>query len=68
MKIKTEEWMVEEWNKNHAVGTEVILTNDFDEEIETVTRSEAWIVCGSAVVMVKGISGGYCLDRIRPKK
>ena len=68
MKMKTEEWMVDEWNKNHVVGTEVILTNDSDEEIETVTRSEAWIVCGSAVVMVKGISGGYSLDRIRQKK
>jgi len=66
--MQNEQWMVDEWNDNHEVGIKVVLTDDFGEEEETVTRSEAWLMGGhSAMIMVKGRSGGYCLDRIRPK-
>lgn len=58
----------ETWNDNYPVGTEVILTNDFGEDIETQTRSIAWdLGHGEPVVSVKGKSGGYALERIRVK-
>ena len=54
----------EEWNENYKKGQSVILTKDDGSMIQTETRSEAWDMCGTSVVMVKGISGGYDLDRI----
>jgi hypothetical protein len=44
----------------------VNVTDDFGDVTETITRSEAWNVCGSPVVMLKGRSGGYLLERVTP--
>lgn len=56
---------VDSWNKNHDVGVKVVVTKD-DGEVETITRSEAWVLGDhSAVVMVKGISGAYALERVK---
>ncbi|GEM_PF-6003409 len=58
---------VSDWNRKHEVGTPVKVRRDNGEVLETVTRSEAWhLDSGVAVIMVKGISGCYRLDRITP--
>jgi len=54
-----------EWNELYPPGTKVNLTNDLGEVEETETRSIAWLLdSGHPVVMVKGRSGGYSLERI----
>lgn len=57
---------IEDFNKKYPPGTPVILTDDFGKKHETATRSEAWDLCGTPVVMVDGRSGGYDLSRIKP--
>ncbi len=55
----------EDFNDWYPVGTPVILSDDFGEDHQTVTRSAAWEVGGTPVVMVTGRSGGYDLGRIK---
>ena len=55
------------WNAAHPVGTPVTVTLDLGEQVETKTRSVAWVICDHASVMVDGISGGYLLARVRPR-
>lgn len=56
------------WNGLHPSGTPVFLRNYSGVEEETFTRSEAWLLgSGRAVVLVVGRTGGYSLDRIRPR-
>ena len=63
--VDIENSKVESWNSNNSVGVKVIVTKD-DGEVETVTRSEAWVLGDhTAVVMVKGISGAYALERVK---
>ena len=61
------EQIIDDWNKKYPEGTPVILTDDLGNKHETVTRSIAWDVCGSPVVKVNGISGGYLLERVKPR-
>ena len=62
------ESMVQEWNERYPPGTPVQLTNDDDVIEETKTRSPAWLLgSGHPVVMVEGRTGGYSLERIKPK-
>lgn len=57
--------LVDRWNKLHLVGAEVTVTKDDGSKLDTVTRSEAWVLGGhTAVIMVVGISGGYALTRV----
>ena len=59
---------VEDWNSKYPPGTRVVLTDDLDQEHETVTRSPAWVIGGhTAVVEVEGRAGGYSLSRITPQ-
>jgi hypothetical protein len=67
MKNKNVSDVVREWNAKYPVGTPVLVTRDNGEVLDTVTRSVAWELCGHAAVMVVGISGGYDLERVRPK-
>lgn len=60
--------LVDNWNEKYPEGTPVIVTRDNGDKLETVTRSVAWSMCGSAVVLVKGISGCYSFDRVAPNK
>lgn len=62
----TIEKQIEEWNRKYPEGTRVNVTDDFGEVTEQVTRSIAWDVCGSAVVMISGRTGGYLLERCVP--
>lgn len=48
-------------------GTPVTVTRDDGTTLETVTRSEPWDLHGKWVVMVKGISGCYSLERVAPR-
>lgn len=66
------EKQVTEWNAAHPVGTPVMrykLINPRREGNLTVTRSEAWVMGGhSAMVMVKGVAGGVCLESVVPQQ
>ena len=62
-----------DWNTNHSVGTDVIVTKDDRTEVTTKTRSAAWMLGATgdypghtAVILLDGISGGYSLERVRP--
>ncbi len=67
-KIREGDRRVEEWNKAHKVGIAVNVRRDDGTILETVTRSEAWATKdGSPIVSVRGISGGYLLDRVTPR-
>lgn len=54
-----------DWNRDVQPGTPVVVTRDDGSTLETRTRSRAWDLCGTPVVMVDGISGGYALHRVR---
>ena len=65
--------LMEDWNKNHSVGTDVIVTKDDKTKVATKTRSNAWMLGATgdypghtAVILLDGISGGYSLERVRP--
>lgn len=65
--MQNQVWMVDYWNERFPQGTPVIVYRDNGEKLETVTRSDAWILGGhTAVVQVKGISGCYSLSRVAP--
>lgn len=56
---------VEKWNAQHFVGTAVRVTKDNGMQIETRTRSAAYLLGGTAVIMLAGISGYYALSRVK---
>jgi hypothetical protein len=64
------EKQVNDWNAKHPIGTPVTrykLIHPLREGNETKTRSEAWIMGGhSAMVLVEGVTGGVCLESVRP--
>ncbi|QCO07422.1 hypothetical protein [Azospirillum argentinense] len=56
---------VETWNSQNPVGTKVVVRCDDGTSHITVTTSEAWVLSGhSAVILLKGISGCYLLNRV----
>ncbi len=64
--------LVDDWNKDHKTGTDVIVKKDDKSEVRTKTRSEAYMLGSSgdypghtAVIMLEDISGCYSLDRVR---
>lgn len=59
---------VAEWNEKYPPGTRVALRVLIDgPEVEvTRTRSRAWVLCGTASVLVEGRAGGYGLEWLRP--
>lgn len=58
-----------EWNDAHPVGTSVTrykLVKPLREPVETITRSEAWVMGGhSVMVMVNGQAGGVLLESVQ---
>lgn len=56
------------WNAKYKFPMAVTLTDDFGEKHETRTRSIAWEICGHASILVDGRSGGYLLERIKPRE
>lgn len=64
---KREQAKCDAWNSAHQVGVAVKLTKDNGDVIDTKTRSVAQVLSGhTAVIWLEGISGCYCLDRVRP--
>lgn len=63
--------LVEAWNKEHPIGTKVVVTRS-DEICHTKTRSKAQMLGSSgdypghtAVIWLEGIAGCYTLERVR---
>ncbi|WP_395736319.1 hypothetical protein [Prosthecobacter sp.] len=59
------------WNHAYPVGTRVRvytrMLGDEQSAIDTTTTSQAWVAGGhSAMVCVRGLSGGYALTHVRP--
>ena len=66
---KAAQELCDRWNKLHPVGSAVTVTKDLGDKLDTVTRSEAWVLGGhTAVILVEGISGGYSLTRVAARK
>jgi hypothetical protein len=70
-----EQKLVNDWNKKHQVGIDVIVTKDDGSIVPTKTRSEAWMLGAcrdylghTAVIQLEDISGCYALDRVREAK
>lgn len=56
---------ISEFNKRNPVGAIVSVIKDFGEVIQTKVRCPASIIGEhTAVAWLKGISGGYRLDRV----
>ena len=59
--------IITEWNQRHPeLGLSVDVTDDFGVVTRRVTESVPWNLCGSVVIRVSGISGGYLLERCQP--
>jgi hypothetical protein len=56
----------DEFNETYRAGTPVDVRQDDGSILSTKTRSIAWDCCGTDVVMVEGIRGGYELSRVTP--
>ncbi len=71
-KEKKQVELVEAWNKEHPIGTKVVVTLS-DEIRHTKTRSKAQMLGASgdypghtAVIWLEGIAGCYTLERVKP--
>ncbi len=47
------------------IGTTVDVTKDGGSVHRGVTESDPWMLCGTPVIKVSGISGGYLLTRVK---
>jgi hypothetical protein len=60
--------LVDDWNQNHQIGTEVVwhkLINPNREPQKAVTRSAAWLMGGhTAMILVDNQSGGVALEGV----
>ena len=72
---KQEEALVEAFNQNHKVGNPVVYHEFIDEHgelfgdtLETKTRSEAYLMCDSACVMLEDKSGCVAVSNVVVKK
>jgi hypothetical protein len=57
----------EQWNKKHVEGTPVRyfpIMGYMKEYLDSVTRSEAWDICGTPCVLIAGKSGGVALSHL----
>ena len=55
---------INRFNRDICIGSLVVRVDDFGNRHNNITTSKAWHVCGSGLVKLKGISGGYNIDRI----
>jgi hypothetical protein len=55
-----------EFNVTHPIGTKVYYEPvlGHGHAHATATRSEAWEVCGSVIVMVNGVTGGVSIKHL----
>jgi hypothetical protein len=66
--IKNAQKKVDKFNGICDVGQDVKVKLDDGSIKETVTKSEAEVMSGTAVVWLKGIRGSYLLERVKPVK
>jgi hypothetical protein len=60
---------VDDWNKDHKVGTRVEYRKDDHSILRTVTRSRAEVLSGhTAVIWLEGVTGCVDLDHVRRAK
>ncbi|OEU74058.1 MAG: hypothetical protein BA864_06925 [Desulfuromonadales bacterium C00003093] len=60
---------VEAWNSQNPVGTAVVVTKDFGEQVPTKTRSMAqYLPSGTPVIWLDGITGCYLLERVKAEE
>ncbi len=64
--------LVENWNRDFSIGTDVVVTMDDGSKKNMKTQSSAFMLgaCGNypghtAVIQLDGISGCYALERVR---
>ena len=69
---RAQQEIVDAWNAKHPIGTPVTrykLINPLAEPVETLTRSEAWLMGGhTAMVMVEGQAGGVMVESCKPRR
>jgi len=66
--VKNQQQRVDQWNAQYPEGTDVAVTRDCGEVIETKTRSQAELLGGhTAVIWLDGIRGCYLLERVAPR-
>jgi len=64
--VQRQQQSVDAWNSQHKIGDKVIVLKDDGNQVETVTRSEAFVLSGhTAMISLVGISGCYLLERVR---
>lgn len=63
--IDSPQMIVGAWNEHHQIGMDVIVTKDDGGEIQTKTRSSAWLIGSIPVIQIEGVAGCYALDRVR---
>lgn len=63
--IDSPQMIVDTWNGDNLIGTSVIVTKDDGEEMQTKTRSSAWLVGSIPVIQIEGVAGCYALERVR---
>lgn len=57
---------LDDWNDIFKPGHPCLLRLDNGQEVQTKTRSQAWLLGhGMAVVSVEGKSGGWDIDRVK---
>jgi hypothetical protein len=57
--------LAEKWNAENSSRTPVVVLRDGGCEVQTCTRSYAWLVGDTAVVLLDGMTGGFRLDRCK---
>lgn len=62
-----EQRKVDAWNLNYRPGILVDVRLDSGETRVTCTSSEAYVMCGQAVIFLQGVRGCYSLDCVTPR-
>jgi len=57
--------LCDEWNEKYPIGTSVVVTDDFGEEHQTITRSEAELLGEHTPVIWTEWKPCYLLSRVR---
>lgn len=64
--MKQQQKLVDDWNRDNAVGTECTARLDSGLIVRATTTSEAYMLGGhTACIFLSGISGAYSLERVR---
>lgn len=63
---KEQQKLVDQWNEQHPIGTDVTFSDALTDPEKSKTRSAAWLMGGhTAVVLIEGRSGCVSLDCLK---